>query len=206
MTPARAQQAVALSEDFLDWWFGPWSYLEPVTLPALGEAPVARRDAYRQWCAAAGAAADLPRHFDAEWQIAAVRRERQLSDCARLFGGLFAARAHDGAALNQLPKEEQAWCMSISLAQPLVACAADLPDAADAEARGLAELAWRLERNFPGMWSRLRLLIPGARAEAVGRALERGRTAGGGESAAAMRRAQRCWRICRERAGLSGTT
>lgn len=205
MTPERGRQA-ALPDDFLDWWFAPWSYLAPVTLPALSDAPLARRDAYRQWCATAGAAADLPRHFDAEWHIAAVRREPQLRDCARLFGGLFAARAHDVGTLHQLPRAEQAWCMSISLAQPLVACATDLPDAADAETRGLAELAWRLERHFPGMWSRLRLLIPGARAEAVGRALERGRADGGREPDAAIRRAQRCWRICRERAGLSGAT
>lgn len=207
MTPERAPQAAgALSDDFLDWWFAPWSYLAPAALPGLSDAPVARRDAYRAWCAAAGAVAALPPHFDAQWQIAAVRRERQLSDCARLFGGLFAARAHDAGALNKLPRAEQAWCRSISLAQPLVACATDLPDAADAEVRGLAELAWRLERDFPGMWSRLRLLVPAAHAEAVGRALERGRAAGGRESAAAMRRAQRCWRICRERAGLPGTT
>jgi hypothetical protein len=200
------QVGAALSDEFLDWWFAPWSYLSEVRLPGLSDALVARRDAYRQWCAAAGAVPDLPCDFDAQWQIAALHHASQLSACALLFGGLFAARAHDAELLNSLPRDERAWCMSVSLVQPLMACTANLPDVADGivdvEVRGLAELAWRLEQGFPGMWSRLRGLVAGTRADTVDRLLLRSRTAGTLESVAARRRAQRCWRICCARTGL----
>lgn len=204
MKPDDAERGGAtLSDDFLDWWFAPWSYLSTVRLPGLSDAPVARRDAYRQWCKAADVVPDLPRDFDVQWQIAALNRERQLSDCALLFGGLFAARAHDAEILNNLPREERVWCMSVSLGQPLMARTADLLDATDGdtEVRGLAELAWRLDQSFPGMWSRLRLLVVGTRAETVDRVLARSRSTGVIESVAAMRRAQRCWLICCARVG-----
>src|SRR5450830_1205496 len=193
-----SSSAAPLAPTFLDWWFAPWNYLDGHAL-ALADGMLAQRDGYRSWCARAGLAAEFPSRFDAAWHIAALQRSQELRRCAALFGGLFAARTHSQASLAQLPREQQRWCMSVAMAQPLASAGVVLGPDAGAEEQGLAELALRLERRFPGMWSRLALLLPTHLALALGQSVRQVLAAGAVESDAANLRAQRCWKICLER-------
>lgn len=178
-----------LPQEFFDWWFEPWNYA-PAALHPLASDRVARRDGYRLWCDAMEIPANLPQEFDAGWQVAVADEGAQLIATARLFGGLVAARAHDDTLLRQLSIEERRWCVSIASTQPLVA--ADVTCDDDIALRGLVELARRLERNFPGMWPRLRLLLSPEQAERS--TTLAGMAAGQNEGPAA--RAQRCWSLC----------
>lgn len=189
-----------LSEAFIDWWFAPWAYAGGSSpLPASQTDVLGQRDAYRIWCAAVDVPACIPDRFDAGWQSVAPGDRRLLETAGRLFGGLIAARRHDRALLAQLPPDDRRWCMSIASVQPLagIVGAGNEDDALDV--RGLAELAVRLERDFPGIWPRLRLVLPLPLRERV-RALA---DAGAGETITAeptARRALRCWQLCEQRA------
>ncbi|WP_155835198.1 hypothetical protein [Herbaspirillum sp. RV1423] len=191
----------ALPPFFLEWWFAPWMYApEQPPMPHIAGL-LAQRDGYRLWCSRAGLVPELPRVFDSAWHIAALRHRNELLRCAGLFGGLFAARERDQAALQGLPRDLQRWCMSVALAQPLKAADMNLPAQAGLEGRGLLELGRRLEQDFPGLWSRLLLMLPRAQANLLAETLARGRTDVGvdADSGAVDVRAQRCWRICVDR-------
>lgn len=191
-----------LSAAFLDWWFAPWSYAS--SRHASHEADlVGRRDAYRLWCASAGVRPALPAAFDAEWQAAALDDGSALASGAKLFGGLLAARRQQREALAQLSVADRKWCMSVASVQPLTEYAGEpyAPDEA-LDARGLTELSCRLEQAFPGMWSRLRLLLPQELDGRVAVLMEQRRPAHNGHAAqdAASQRVLRCWRLCWRRA------
>jgi hypothetical protein len=158
------------------------------------------RDGYRLWCARLGVAAEFPEEFDPAWHVAGIRDSEELMRSARLFGGLFAARAHDQEALSQLGIEQRKWCAGVASVQPLRGWEG-LPAwrGAGIEVRGLGELAVRLENGFPGMWSRLRLMLPQSCIEPVEAALKQARSATAAD-AASNGRALRCWRMCRQHA------
>ena len=187
-----------LSPSFFDWWFAPWTYATcvvpcmPMPVDRLGQ-----RDAYRLWCEQARISPDLPERFDPGWSAAAEVDERELTAAARLFAGLIAARQNDRKVLDALSAVERKWCANIAATQPLQSCQRT-PYALNetAETRGLVELAHRLERGFPGMWPRLRLLLSAELTDKVECLL---RTVAGVEdkSSAPDVRAQRCWRLCR---------
>lgn len=194
-----------LSASFLDWWFAPWSY---------GSSPhasqnadlVGRRDAYRLWCAKAGVKPTLPQVFDPAWHAVALNDGYLLTASARLFGGLHAARQQQREGLAQLGLADRKWCMSIASIQPLASLSTTsiTPDEM-LEVRGLTELSCRLERAFPGMWSRLKLLLPRELDKQVSALLEHGRDenrlhdADDASDDRASQRALKCWRMCRQR-------
>jgi hypothetical protein len=186
---------------FLDWWFAPWSYAAAASRHASYDAAlIGRRDAYRLWCAGAGVRPALPAAFDAGWQAAALDDGSALASSAKLFGGLLAARRQQREALSQLALADRKWCLSIASVQPLAEYGA-VPYAPDdaLEVRGLAELSCRLEQGFPGMWSRLRLLLPRELHDRVAALLPQERDARDVPDPASQR-ALRCWRLCRQRA------
>lgn len=189
-----------LSTAFLDWWFAPWRYATSIHASQDADL-IGRRDAYRLWCAGAGVRPALPPAFDATWQAAALEDGGTLRSSAKLFGGLLAARQQQREALAQLAVDDRKWCMSIASVQPLAkfSAAPYVPNEV-LEVRGLAELSCRLEHTFPGMWSRLRLLLPRELDERVATLLEQGRDAHDATEAASQR-ALRCWRLCRQRSG-----
>lgn len=197
----NALSTAPLAPAFLDWWFAPWNYADGHPL-ALAAGMLAQRDGYRPWCRQSGVQAELPARFDASWHIAALQRPQELRRCAALFGGLFAARLRS-PALAALPRTQQRWCMSVASVQPLTAAPLALDAGASVEEQGLAQLAVRLERRFPGMWSRLALLLPAAQAQLVGQSLPAALAAGAVESEAANLRSQRCWKICLEQVRAS---
>lgn len=222
--------APPLSEEFLDWWFAPWRLPaallvadprvapgapDAVAQPQPGQAgqivqvaeggqlgQLAQRHGYRSWCLDAGVQVDFSAQFDSGWQFAALDSAAALRRAARLFAGLLAAREGDQQRLGQLAPVERRWCMSLALAQPVSglmqpdACAFDT-----LETRGLLELACALEDGFPGMWTRLRLLLPLAQQVRIADGLRHGR-AEGLQAAPRAARGQRCWRLCIERAPL----
>jgi hypothetical protein len=182
-----------LDDAFVDWWHTPWRLpYAPAAWPG-GVAPageLARRHGYRLWCDAAGLPAALPATFDPQWQSLARCDGAGLETAAALYAGLLAARVRDRAALARLPVAQRRWCMSVALTQPLTAL---LPDPVDTAApRGLAELAAALAGGFPGLWPRLRLLLPPAATAGI---------AAAGPLPVGARPA-RCWRLCAERAAL----
>jgi hypothetical protein len=188
-----------LSAAFLDWWFAPWNYAS--SAHASHDADLAgRRDAYRLWCASAGVRPALPAAFEAEWQTAALEDGSVLASTAALFGGLLAVRRQQPAALAQLVVADRKWCMSIASVQPLTEYGAE-PYASDEalEVRGLTELSCRLEHAFPGMWSRLRLLLP-RELEGQVAVLQEQRSNAYGAPETASQRVLRCWRLCQRRA------
>jgi hypothetical protein len=142
---------------FIDWWFAPWRNGGP-PLPASCVGELARRDAYRHWCAQAGIAAQLPLQADWDWQGAAAVDGATLVQAAELFGGLLAARRQRLAELANLSPAQRRWCLAVALAQPL-ADWSDLPVATPRQ-RGLREFALRAELALPGLWARLALLLP----------------------------------------------
>lgn len=143
-------QAPPLSESFAQWWFAPWTYGGPA-LPAGCASVLAYRDVYRHWCAETGIRAQLPPEADLRWQDAACSNGARLLQAAELYGGLLAARRQRLAELAALAPARRRWCLSVALTQPLADWSGELPDALrNARGRGLAELALRLERVFPG--------------------------------------------------------
>lgn len=188
-----------LSDAFLDWWFAPWNYASSSHASQHADL-IGRRDAYRLWCAGAGVASALPLTFDATWQAAALEDGSVLASSAKLFGGLLAARQQQQEALAQLAVADRKWCMSIASVQPLPRTpAAPYAPGEALEVRGLTELSCRLEAAFPGMWSRLRLLLPREFADRVTALLEQGNDAHDLADNASPR-ALRCWRLCQRRA------
>ncbi|MFC7516071.1 hypothetical protein ACFQUU_13735 [Herbaspirillum sp. GCM10030257] len=187
-----------LSSAFIDWWFEPWVYAESA-VPALHAvtARAGRRDGYRIWCEQARVAPDLPMQFDPAWQIAAVDSATTLVGAARLFAGLIAARQHDSAVLDELGFDERKWCVSVAATQPLVGCRDVFADGDTIELRGLCEIARRLDKDFPGLWSRLRLLLAPELATSLETRLALASRAPSDPSAT---RAQRCWALCRNQA------
>ncbi len=186
-----------LTRDFIDWWFAPWDYAGGAPpLPAVDR--LALRDGYRLWCRRAGIAADLPARFDPAWQaVAAVQGDALLAG-ARLFGGLIAARAQRRDGLAELAFAERKWCVGVAATQPLHGWPGLRFRAADGiELRGLAELACRLEADFPGLWPRLQLTLPRAAAARL-----EGLLAGVAPAPpdASAPRARRCWNLCLSRA------
>jgi hypothetical protein len=189
----------ALPEPFLDWWFAPWEYADRKAVGlADGGDGLARRDGYRLWCERERVAPDLPVRGDPAWHIACSTDGQKLMRSASLFAGLFAARAHDRTLLHQLSLSDRKWCAGIASLQPLHSMQAAGGDTALA-LRGLAELAIRLEGAFPGMWSRLRLLLPVGPTRAVD-AVVAAANGATGQRATATLRVQRCWQLCEERA------
>jgi hypothetical protein len=188
-----------LPDFFFDWWFAPWGYAvnAPEQLPLAADL-LGQRDGYRLWCEQAGVTVDLPEAFDAGWQVVPGANDLNLTATARLFAGLLVAREHNQLVLAELPFADRKWCVSVAATQPLRSCQ-DVAYAADdsIEVRGMFELARRLEQGFPGLWSRLRLILAPAFAARIDSLLQAASTA---ESAGASMRAQRCWALCRARA------
>lgn len=205
--PEQQKSVPALSDSFIDWWFNPWSYsdeegqseAQTSALSTLTSSdPLARRDTYRLWCAELKVAADLPPHFDPAWSIAATAEPKEFAATLRLFGAVIAACGRDEPLLGELPFDDRRWCMSIASTQALTA--APRPAASLAE-RGALELKDRLDAGFYGIWSRLRLLLAPTLREAVDR--QSGESSRALLAAGAVARGQRCWRLCRERAGTA---
>jgi len=188
-----------LPDLFIDWWFMPWAYARHAGAP-FGPDLLSRRDGYALWCAQAGVAPAVPDRFDPGWQVAMLREPQALARAATLFGGLVAAREQDQATLAQLPLADRRWCMSVAVTQPLKSCRglAVADDDTRPQTRGLIELARRLEPGFPGMWSRLRLLLAPALAQRIDALLPAAQAAAPPEASPV--RAQRCWQICATRA------
>lgn len=194
-----------LPQFLFEWWFEPWAYAlnaEPHIKPSPGR--LAQRDGYRSWCRRHAVPERIPDEFDAAWSVAASTSGAELIFAARMFGGLVAAREQDLKVLNALSPADRKWCLGIAATQPLRACrslhyAPDEP----VETRGLVELARRLEQGFPGMWSRLKLMLPPALSDRTGELLQAALSSGDGVETSAAR-AQRCWRLCRDRSRMAG--
>ena len=186
----------ALSDDFFQWWFSPWSYGGPA-LPDACRGVLAGRDVYRHWCAAAGVRAQLPDQADWRWQDAACSDGERLQHAAELFGGMLAARRQRLDELAAMAPATRRWCLSVALTQPLADWSGELPESLrNVRGRGLLELALRLEQAFPGMWSRLRLLLP----EDLGRQLAP-LLAARAMALPLRDRDRRCWLMCVTRSG-----
>ncbi len=198
------QSAAVLSDSFIDWWFNPWSYADvegrssgcATALSSLTASDtLARRDAYHLWCTELKVVAELPPSFDPAWSFAATADAKEFGATLRLFGALVAACGRDEALLAELPFNDRKWCMSIASTQALVAVSR--PAASLAE-RGALELKDRLEAEFYGLWSRLRMLLaPAVRAVVDMQAADSRRAP---LAAGVVARWQRCWRLCSERA------
>lgn len=189
------------SDAFLQWWFEPWRY-GGGALPAVCDSVLGRRAIYRQWCDGSDVIAGLPAHPVWDWQAALCYEAPQLMRAAELFAGLLAARSHRNDELARLDPELRRWCLAVALTQPLADWCVMPPSSAAADAntvawRGLAELALRLERVFPGMWSRLRLLLPSDARQGVAAAM----AAGARAALTPRERDRRCWLMCLAHAG-----
>ncbi len=147
------------SAAFIDWWFAPWRNGGP-DFPASCQGELARRDAYRHWCAQAGLVPQLPAAAKWEWQATVALDGPLLLQAAELFGGLLAARQQRQAGLAQLAPGRRRWCLAVALTQPLEAWSEAAPPTAALGQRGLQEFALRAERALPGLWPRLALLLP----------------------------------------------
>ncbi|HYD61646.1 MAG TPA: hypothetical protein VEC35_14870 [Noviherbaspirillum sp.] len=188
-----------LTDAFLDWWFAPWAYAARPSASLSAPDCLGQRDAYRLWCEEARLRPDLPERCDPAWSFAALYDGRVLLSTARLFAGLMAARRHDRTGLDALTIDDRKWCASISATQPLQSFhTMRVASPQQVEIWGLVELAVRLEHGFPGMWSRLRLLLPSDMSRDVDGLLRSG-TGAGAHVSTPDRRAQRCWRLCLER-------
>lgn len=179
-----------LTESFIDWWFAPWR-LQTTTTTC--EDLLAQRDGYRLWCEQHAIAADLPSQFDAGWVIAASSDCEKLCATARLFAGVMVARTHEITSLNSLTKAERKWCVSVASTQPMpISIKPAVRTGLSLTALGLAELAWRLQLSFPGIWPRLQLLLQTELRESLNHALAETEAF----SNLTMQRAQRCWQVC----------
>ncbi len=189
----QVSATAALPLSFLDWWFAPWRYAPRALAKPYCHSLLAQRDTYRSWCTDVEVRADLPINYDDRWCAAALTDSQELLHCASLFGGLFAARQHHKMILKQLSFESRRWCMSIVLTQPLKVLMPSAMDDLSIENYGLLELALRLESYFPGMWSRLKLLLDENQVHAINGMLA---TLNIAFSDAAHLRSQRCWNMC----------
>ncbi|MGI4846684.1 MAG: hypothetical protein ACRYGK_00865 [Janthinobacterium lividum] len=198
-----AIQTAPLSPQFLQWWFEPWEYAQPWPGDmALPQGLVGRRDGYAMWCRQAGVQADFPNRIEGLWQAAAIGEAALLEQVATLFAGLLAARENDLKALQGLDAAQRRWCMSVAALQPLLSLASGtLADGTRASLlqRGLLEIRAWLDSGFAGMWSRLRHVLPIETASELDLQPAAARPAGE-LSAAAIKRAQRCWQLCTDRA------
>ncbi|WP_296555973.1 hypothetical protein [Pigmentiphaga sp.] len=186
----------SLSDDFVQWWFAPWLYGGPARPGGRG-GELACRDAYRHWCAGVNVLAHMPAHADLQWQDAACRDGERLGHAAELFGGMLAARRQRQDELAGLPPARRQWCLSVALTQPLADWSGDLPEGLrNVRGRGLLELALRLERAFPGMWSRLRLLLPQDLDEQLAPLVA---APAAGANVPLRDRDRRCWLMCMAR-------
>ena len=195
-----------LSPSMVQWWFEPWSYAPgAATVCGLASDRFGLRDGYRFWCGSNAVEERIPERFDPAWSVAACTGEAELADTARLFGGLSAARDQDLRLLGKLAPADRKWCLGIAATQPLRS-SREVRYAPDdgLDVRGLIELARRLESGFPGMWSRLRLLLPAQQAARVAVLLPAA-LAGKDDLEPAPARAQRCWQMCRNRAHAAAT-
>lgn len=194
-----------LSPDFLDWWFAPWTYAANVPSHLeLAQDYVGQRDGYRMWCEEARIGTNLPAQFDPSWHTVIPDSGEELLATAQLFAGLIAAREHNQEVLAKLAFADRKWCVSIAATQPLSG-SAQIPYKVgeSAEVRGLMELARRLEHGFPGLWARLRLMLPKSLAERTEKLLQ-ATTAAGEKIEASPTRAQRCWLLCQSRIATYG--
>ncbi|MBC7501476.1 MAG: hypothetical protein H7315_13400 [Herminiimonas sp.] len=193
-----------LPSSLFDWWFAPWTYaVDPILRLPLAQDRLGQRDGYRVWCDQAQVAQDFPAQFHVAWHVAAISDSAELVATARLFGGLFAARQHDQALLGLLTIEDRKWCLAIAATQPLQHCTRARYAADDGiDVLGLVELARWLDSGFPGLWSRLRLLLSSTTSLQVDRRL-READKPAIEPNSALLRAQRCWRLCRSRVEAS---
>lgn len=194
------------AQTLIDWWFMPWSYgmhrsdasLLPHEAGMLGQ-----RDGYRLWCRQTDVVPEFPALCDPGWTVATCTDGAQFVATARLFSGLIAARHHDQEELSSLSFADRKWCMSVAAIQPLQHYHQTLNLlAVPLEMRGLCQLAMYLAHGFPGMWSRLRMLLEPATATVVDRFLQDML----GIAIVPLHfpaRAQRCWRLCRSRAELA---
>ena len=192
-------------ESFLDWWFVPWRYAVSASGPLQQTSDeLALRDDYKQWCRRNDVAIELPAEMDQAWDVARTEDGGELVYAARLFGGLFAARKNMQKMLMPLSFADKKWCMSVAALQPIGWRHEVEPSGVEnLELHGLRELAARLEQGFPGMWSRLRLLLPDTlRGQII---VSGAGSLGSGNPAENTARIQRCWRMCRNRA-LNGRT
>ncbi|KQZ44735.1 hypothetical protein [Duganella sp. Root1480D1] len=179
--------------EFLDWWFNP-------SMRSENASPLSRRLAYRLWCAEQGVRPDFPRAFDSGWQQFAGCDAQALLPAARLYGALLAVREGRHGALASLPSGERRWSLATAAIQPLVRLCRP---SGDLQCDGLRELACAMEAGFPGMWDRLRLVLPGESAADAGAVLTGFMLRGlvnGAASGAAARRRLRCWGLCLEQA------
>jgi len=190
-----------LPESFLDWWFVPWRYARSGAGPSPSTSDeLALRDDYRLWCRRNDVAIELPAKLDKAWDVVCTEDAGELIGAARLFCGLFAARQNAQKMLRFLSFADRKWCTSVAALQPINWCH-KIEEGGDAglELHGLRELAVRLEQGFPGMWSRLRLLLPDTLNRQILAprliSLESGET-----PAENIARIQRCWHMCRNRA------
>jgi len=188
-----------LSDSFIDWWHAPWS--DAIEAPAMyGEDHFGRSDAYMLWCEHAGMNAALPTTFDTGWSMLENLRHEELSGIARLFGGIIAARAHALDFSAQLSLIERKWCASIASTQPLNMAPGAAYTAADGlNLMGLTELAWRVERDFCGLWPRVALRIEKPVRSRIVQILGN-IPAFPEETRSGTLRAQRCWQISRRQA------
>lgn len=190
------------TDAFFDWWFAPWQYAaNAVTVLPLAADLLGQRDGYRLWCRQAGLIPDLPQGADWGWCAVTASSADELRASAALFGGLIAAREHDSNILAELSTADRKWCIGIAATQPLHATVHSRR--ASLGVRGMAELARRLHTGFPGLWPRLRLMLPKQEAQAVDAALAAASAADIKQDASPLR-AQRCWRLCSSRAASSG--
>ena len=191
-----------LSDAFIDWWFAPWRYAITPSLSAVNEDLVSQRDGYRNWCAQAAVPSELPPQFDPHWSSAAVSNADLLTQSASLFMGLIAARQPLKAqqqTLNLLAFDDRKWCLSLAATQLLPAYAVDHPDSdEDCAIRGMSELAIRLNSGFPGLWSRLQMMLLEADRAAVQLRVQNN-WADHDVIARSATRSQRCWRLCLQR-------
>jgi hypothetical protein len=192
-----------LTEQFIEWWFNPWGPAGNA-LAGAPDGSLAARLSYRTWCVEHGVRSDFPSAFDDGWQALAACDGRRLREAALLYGALLAAREGRHGALAGLPLDVRRWSLGTAATQPLARLCRP---SGELEADGLRELACAMESGFPGMWDRLRRLLPGELAADAGAALTSfmldGRVPGAALGAAARRRL-RCWGLCLERARIHG--
>ncbi|WP_028100967.1 hypothetical protein [Pseudoduganella violaceinigra] len=187
---------------FLDWWFNPWLLARGGQAGEAGGAggPLSVRLAYRRWCFENGVRPDFPTACDGAWQQFAVCDADVLGGAALAYGALLAAREGRHAVLAGLSPGQRRWSLGTAAIQPLSRLC--LPGGS-LQADGLRELACAMEAGFPGLWDRLRLLLPNEAADDAGAAVTefvlQGQAPGDAAGAAARRRL-RCWGLCLARA------
>lgn len=188
---------MTMSPEFLQWWFSPWANVaDSRTNIGVEDDELARRDAYPHWCAQAGVSADFPESCDWRWAEVVTDDVKGLASTARLFMGIIAAGERDQSLLSELPAADRKWCVRVAATQPLsAACKTAYVQTDRMTTRGFVELAARLESDFPGLWSRLSLMIPIPVSTCISELLETGVLTSNFSNSAIVR-AQRCWRLC----------